>query len=102
MRIEAYFRQIDSTLARCLRISLKTMLCLDRNHPLMTNGIARRGNVDLNIAVEPIEEDKQPFDAETVEVPIFQSRDVRLIDAEEVPSLSLREVALFKDSQNGK
>lgn len=38
MRIEAYFRQVDLTIARCPRVSLKTMLYDERSE---TKGFLR-------------------------------------------------------------
>ncbi|ETW97213.1 MAG: hypothetical protein ETSY1_23545 [Candidatus Entotheonella factor] len=45
---------------------------LNPNHPLMTDGIACGSNVNLNILVEPIQENKQPLNAETIKISIFQ------------------------------
>ncbi len=49
---------------------------LDCDDPLVPLGVFRWRNVNLDIAIEPVQKCKQPFYAETVKIPILQARHV--------------------------
>ena len=70
---------------------MKKSAPLDCDDPLVSLRVFGWRNANLDIAIEPVQKCKQPFQAETVEIPVLQARHVRLIHAEEFAGLRLRQ-----------
>ena len=77
---------------------MKERGALDCDDPLVPLCVFRWRNVNFDIAIEPIQKCKQPFHAETVEIPVLQARHIRLIHAEEFPSFCLRQFSVREDA----